>query len=76
MGTDVVVGGASAREAEAIERLFADWEQVFSRFRPQSELNAVNADPAPVVIVSRLFASVLSSSTTRYAAFHVGVGTA
>ncbi len=59
MGTDAVVGGASAAEAEAIERLFADWEQVFSRFRPQSELNRINADPAPVAIVSRLFASVV-----------------
>ena len=45
MGTDVVVGGASAREVEAMERLFADWEQVFSRFRSQSELNAVNRRP-------------------------------
>ena len=68
MGTDVVVGGASAGEVQAIERLFADWEQVFSRFRPQSELNAVNADPAPVVIVSRLFASVLRDAIEAAAA--------
>jgi thiamine biosynthesis lipoprotein len=68
MGTDVVVGGASACELEAIERLFADWEQVFSRFRPQSELNRVNADPAPVVIVSRLFASVLRDALEAAAA--------
>ena len=68
MGTDVVVGGASASEAEAIERLFADWEQVFSRFRPESELNRVNADPAPVVIVSRLFGSVLHDALEAAAA--------
>jgi thiamine biosynthesis lipoprotein len=68
MGTDVVVGGASAAEVEAIERLFADWEQVFSRFRPQSELNRVNADPTPVVIVSRLFASVLRDALEAAAA--------
>ena len=68
MGTDVVVGGASAGEAEAIGRLFADWEHVFSRFRPQSELNRVNADPAPVVIVSRLFASVLRDALEAAAA--------
>ncbi len=68
MGTDAVVGGASAAEAEAIERLFADWEQVFSRFRPQSELNRVNADPTPVVIVSRLFASVLRDALEAAAA--------
>jgi FAD:protein FMN transferase len=68
MGTDVVVGGASAPEAEAIERLFADWEQVFSRFRPQSELNRIDADPAPVVIVSRLFASVLRDALEAAAA--------
>jgi len=68
MGTDVVVGGASAAEAEAIERLFADWEQVFSRFRPQSELNRINADPAPVAIVSRLFASVVRDALEAAAA--------
>ena len=59
MGTEVVVGGASASEAEAIERLFAGWEHVFSRFVAGSELNRVNADQAPVVVVSRLFASAL-----------------
>ena len=68
MGTDVVVGGASAGEAEAIVRLFADWEQVFSRFRPQSELNRMKADPAPVVIVSRLFASVVCDAIEAAAA--------
>jgi FAD:protein FMN transferase len=68
MGTDIVVGGASAGETEAIARLFADWEHVFSRFRLQSELNRVNADPAPVVIVSRLFASVLRDAIEAAAA--------
>ena len=68
MGTDVVVGGASASEKQAIERLFADWEQGFSRFRRESELNRVNADPAPVMIVSRLFASVLRDALEAAAA--------
>ncbi|HSS80753.1 MAG TPA: FAD:protein FMN transferase [Gaiellaceae bacterium] len=68
MGTDVVVAGASAGEAAAIERLFADWEQVFSRFRLESEVSRVNADPASVVIVSRLFASVLRDAIEAAAA--------
>jgi len=62
MGVDVVVGGASDAELERIVRLFEGWERVFSRFRPGSELNRINLDPAPVVVVSRLFASVLGDA--------------
>ena len=55
MGADVVVGAAPG-ELERIGLLFAEWDRVFSRFRPESELCRVNRDPAKVVVLSRLFA--------------------
>jgi thiamine biosynthesis lipoprotein len=59
MGCDVVVGGSTPRELVAIEELFRRYDAVFSRFRPASELNAVNAAAGRVVAVSPLFARVL-----------------
>jgi len=59
MGVDVVVQGASDEEHAAVENLFADWEQTFSRFRPDSELSWVNASRSDTVLVSELFARVL-----------------
>jgi FAD:protein FMN transferase len=53
MGCDVVVGGGDpAIAADILER----WEQVFSLFRPESELSGVNASPAQVLRVSPLLA--------------------
>jgi len=68
MGTEIVVGGASAGEAQTIARLFAVWEGVFSRFRPESELSRVNSNPAPVVIVSKFFAVVVRDAIEAAAA--------
>ena len=59
MGCDVVVAGARASERLAIERLFAERERIFSRFRPDSELNRVNADAGSPVRVSQSFAEML-----------------
>jgi thiamine biosynthesis lipoprotein len=59
MGVEVVVGGATEHELGEIARLFEGWERVFSRFRRGSELNRVNGDSAPVLVVSKLFASVV-----------------
>jgi FAD:protein FMN transferase len=58
MGVDVVVGGATDPERSAVSELFERWDLVFSRFRPSSELNSVNASRAPTVLVSPLFAEV------------------
>jgi thiamine biosynthesis lipoprotein len=56
MGCDVAVaGGREAAVAAVLER----WEQTFSLFRPDSELSRVNASPARVLRVSRLFASTV-----------------
>jgi thiamine biosynthesis lipoprotein len=62
MGCEIVVAGASSSEARAIERLFAERDRVFSRFRADSELNAVNAVNAAdrSVLVSKLFADTLA----------------
>ena len=68
MGADVVVGGATVRELETIERLFAGWDRVFSRFRPESELGRVNRDPSPVVVVSKLFAHAVREALGAAAA--------
>ncbi len=62
MGVDVVVGGARPRELERIERHFERWEQVFSRFRDDSELNHVNRSESQVVVVSELFARVAQTA--------------
>jgi thiamine biosynthesis lipoprotein len=68
MGVDVEVGGAGERELESIAALFASWEQTFSRFRAESELNRLNADHAPVVILSRPFAVALRAALDAAAA--------
>jgi thiamine biosynthesis lipoprotein len=68
MGVEVVVGGATAEELDAIRRLFAGWDAVFSRFRPDSELSRINRDPAKVVVLSRLFAYVTRAALGAAAA--------
>lgn len=68
MGVEVLVAGATPERLAAIERLFAVWDRAFSRFRPDSELCRVNRDPARVVMVSRLFASVLRDALEAAAA--------
>jgi thiamine biosynthesis lipoprotein len=56
MGCEVVVaGGRRATVAAVLER----WEETFSLFRAGSELSRVNASPARVLRVSRLFASAV-----------------
>jgi FAD:protein FMN transferase len=62
MGVEVAVCGASDDELAAIRRLFEDWERVFSRFRPESELSRLNRDPARVVVLSRPFAHALRTA--------------
>ena len=52
MGCEVVVGGATALEAAAVERLFAALEAALSRFRPDSDLERLNRSDAEAVIVS------------------------
>jgi FAD:protein FMN transferase len=60
MGCDVLVGGASTGERREVERLFAERDLMFSRFRPDSELNRVNGASATVVKVSPAFADMLA----------------
>ena len=67
MGCAIVVGGATPAEARAIEVLFAERDRVFSRFRPDSQLNAVNATDG-TVLVSRLFAATLEIALEAAAA--------
>jgi FAD:protein FMN transferase len=59
MGCTVVVGGASPSERAAVERLFAERERRFSRFRAGSELNRVNAAAGTTTPVSDDFAKML-----------------
>ena len=62
MGCDVVVAGASPEALQRIRALFEHRDRVFSRFRPDSELNHVNAAGGGIVRVSPLFASTLRTS--------------
>jgi FAD:protein FMN transferase len=68
MDVDVLVGGAGAVDVAAVERLFAERERVFSRFRPHNELSLVNASAAPVVVVSPLFARTVRAALDAAAA--------
>jgi thiamine biosynthesis lipoprotein len=56
MGCEVVVSGA---DPGAVAAVFARWEAVFSRFRPESELSRVNTSAEPALAVSPLFARAL-----------------
>ena len=60
MGCEIIVGGASPVEAQAIERLFAERDRTFSRFRRDTELSRVNASTSNVVSVSPAFAEMVA----------------
>ena len=62
MGCQIVVAGASAEAQRGIEVLFAQRDAVFSRFRPDSELNSVNAARGGIVRLSPLFTSTLRAA--------------
>ena len=59
MGCEVVVEGATG-ELARVRALFEERDAVFSRFRPDSELNRVNAAEAP--LVSPLFARMVEAA--------------
>jgi FAD:protein FMN transferase len=59
MGCAIVIGGGGPREHAAIERLFAQRDQTFSRFIVGSELNLVNARAGRPTLVSDTFADAL-----------------
>lgn len=59
MGCTVEIGGATAAEGRAIERLFHARDRRFSRFRQDSELTHVNRAAESVLRVSPDFASML-----------------
>jgi thiamine biosynthesis lipoprotein len=60
MGCAILVGGASGAERTEIERLFAERERIFSRFRPDSELNRINRAAGSPTLVSAEFAEMLA----------------
>ena len=59
MGCLVEVGGATPREAQAIERIFQARDRQFSRFREDSELSRVNRTPREIVTVSKTFGQMV-----------------
>jgi thiamine biosynthesis lipoprotein len=61
MGCEVVVDGTTAEELARVRVLFAERDAVFSRFRPESELNAVNAGRGGR-LVSPLFARMVEAA--------------
>jgi thiamine biosynthesis lipoprotein len=62
MGCEIVVAGAGTAQYEAIVRLFEARDARFSRFRPGSELNRVNAVTGRTVLVSADFARVVRAA--------------
>jgi thiamine biosynthesis lipoprotein len=62
MGCEVVVGGATETEAQAVEALFRELDARFSRFQAGSELNRVNASAGRFVRVSPAFARALHAA--------------
>ena len=62
MGSDihlVLPARRASDAARAVEHLFAEWEDVLSRFRPESELSLVNAQAGtPVTVGPILLAAV------------------
>jgi thiamine biosynthesis lipoprotein len=62
MGSEVLVGGATTAEGAAVERLFTTLERSLSRFRPDSELERLNAADAGTVVVSPLLATALQDA--------------
>jgi thiamine biosynthesis lipoprotein len=59
MGCEIVIGGTDTETREAVERLFAARDRIFSRFRIDSELNSVNRRAGSRLHVSAEFASML-----------------
>jgi thiamine biosynthesis lipoprotein len=68
MGAEVTVCGATDGQLEEIRRLFDQWDRVFSRVRPESELSRINGDPLNVVILSRVFAFAMRAAISAAAA--------
>lgn len=65
MGTGVLVVVPTdrlERAAAEVEALFATWEQALSRFRPTSELSALNRSSGRVIVVSELVFEVVSAA--------------
>jgi thiamine biosynthesis lipoprotein len=60
MGCELVVSCADESSCDAIQELFFERDQVFSRFRADSELSRVNACAGRPVRVSAEFASMLA----------------
>jgi len=61
MGCEIVVAGATEAELACVRALFAERDAVFSRFRPDSELNAVN-NGRGARLVSPLFARMVEAA--------------
>lgn len=68
MGVEVLVGGATADEAAAVTALFDEWDRIFSRFRPESELSRVNRSRARLIRVSSVFAAAVETALAAAAA--------
>jgi FAD:protein FMN transferase len=52
---------AAARAAEGEQQFVVDFEAALSRFRPESELCALNADPRPVIPASELMRAAVAA---------------
>jgi FAD:protein FMN transferase len=67
IGTADDDGGAAVAAVDAERRLVADFEATLSRFRPESELCALNADPRQVVPASELLRAAVKAGVAAAA---------
>ncbi len=68
MGLDVVVKGADKPALADVVDVFGEWERIFTRFSPDSEISRVNATEDESVLVSDLFAHVTSTALAAWRA--------
>jgi thiamine biosynthesis lipoprotein len=55
-------GDAAAEAVQSATRALLDWHRRFSRFRPDSEISSLNADPGVTVAVSPMMRRILEAA--------------
>ena len=68
MGAEIVVATRSRDALMDVADLFGEWERIFTRFSPDSELSRVNDSPESTVVVSESFARAMRAALAAWKA--------